>query len=376
MVSQVSVPLPPKEMVAFGFNRKTIVRWTSAEAADGNTSHNIYWSTLPGVKRVNGTKIADVASPYTHEDLNNGMTYYYVATSVNQYGESIESEEVSVTPAQGDTPSAPTGVKAVAGDRQAVISWDAFGGVAAAITPITYNIYWSLSANVSSASGTKIKGVTSPYTHSGLVQGNTYYYVVTAENAFGESDDSAKVSATIPDVRRDVCVSLGDSITVGNGASSYASSYVPLLSARWGKTIFNESVGGAYSSYGAAIIDDVLNEYNPRYITIYYGTNDAGLMYPDATIANLQHIIARAKAYGTTPVIATLGPSIYEWSWRRPYMLDLSQRIRQLAASQGIACADIDTALGWNNSYMADGLHPNDTGHRIIADTFYQALTQ
>ena len=75
-------------------------------------------------------------------------------------------------------------------------------------------------------------------------------------------------------------------------------------------------------------------------------------------------------------MIATLGACFDEWDWRKPYMIDLSKRIRQLAADEGIACADIETALGWNRSYYADSLHPNNAGHQIIADTFYKALTQ
>ncbi|MCL2669802.1 MAG: SGNH/GDSL hydrolase family protein, partial [Syntrophaceae bacterium] len=114
----------------------------------------------------------------------------------------------------------------------------------------------------------------------------------------------------------------------------------------------------------------------PRYLTIYLGTNDAGFIYPDVILSNLQYIVERAKANGTIPVIATLGPSIYDWAWKTSDTLEVNRRIRQLAASQGIACADIDVALGWNHSYMADGLHPNDAGHQIIADTFYNALTR
>jgi hypothetical protein len=43
---------------------------------------------------------------------------------------------------------------------------------------------------------TKIAGVTSPHIHLSLVNGVTYYYVVTAENASGESAESVEVSAT------------------------------------------------------------------------------------------------------------------------------------------------------------------------------------
>jgi hypothetical protein len=45
-------------------------------------------------------------------------------------------------------------------------------------------------------SGSLIPSVTSPYTQSGLYNGTTYYYVVTAVNGNGESVASSEVSAT------------------------------------------------------------------------------------------------------------------------------------------------------------------------------------
>ena len=48
-----------------------------------------------------------------------------------------------------------------------------------------------------------------------------------------------------------------------------------------------------------------------------------------------------------------------------------------MAADEGVACADIEAALNWNSAYIqADGIHPNSTGHQIIANTFYEALTR
>ena len=88
-----------------------------------------------------------------------------------------------------DIPSAPTGVTASAGDGQVSISWSAVSDAT------SYNIYWSTTSGVTKTSGTKIADTTSPYSHTGLTNGTTYYYVVTAVNSAGESAESSEVSA-------------------------------------------------------------------------------------------------------------------------------------------------------------------------------------
>jgi lysophospholipase L1-like esterase len=89
-------------------------------------------------------------------------------------------------------------------------------------------------------------------------------------------------------------------------------------------------------------------------------------------------MIRRAKANGTKPVIATLTPVFDQWAWRKTSEIILNQSIRQLASEEGINCADMETAFGWNPAYIfhPDGMHPNNEGHRIIANTFYSALTR
>lgn len=96
----------------------------------------------------------------------------------------------SSVPTSTTAPAAPTGVSATAGDGQATIVWTAVSGAT------SYNIYWSTTANVTPANGTKISGMVSPYTSMGLNNGTTYYAVVTAVNANGESPASSQVSAT------------------------------------------------------------------------------------------------------------------------------------------------------------------------------------
>ena len=58
----------------------------------------------------------------------------------------------------------------------------------------SYNIYWATTSGVTTA-GTKITAATSPYVQTGLAASTTYYYIVTAVNAAGQSAASAQVSA-------------------------------------------------------------------------------------------------------------------------------------------------------------------------------------
>ena len=365
-------PLPPSSVATHASNRTVNIAWAASQPEEAVTSYNIYWSVSSGVTKANGIKISGVNSPYIHTNLINDTTYYYVVTGVNKYGEGNASQEVSAIPTRGNIPLPPTGLTAAAGGNyEATISWNNSSGA------ISYNIYWSTSPEISSQNGTKIEYAKSPYLHSGLVEETTYYYVVTAVNGYGESEDSAKASITIVNSRQDIFVAMGDSITVGYGLSDYNDSYVAILSRIWGKTAVNVGVEGAKSSYGTSLINPILSEHNPRYLTIYYGTNDVGFYDNDQIVGNLQYIIFRAKENGTIPVVATIGPFFGQWAWKNPSAIELNKKIRQMAAEEGVACADLEAALNWESAYIqADGMHPNRTGHQIIANTFYRALTR
>jgi len=175
----------------------TYTSWATHEPndVDGEDCAVIYESGVwNDVTCTNNSSYAIVewgaATSYTHTGLTNGTTYYYVVTAINDYGESDESSEVSATPsAAGTAPSVPTNVAATAGDEQVLTSWDSVSDAT------SYNIYWSTSSGVTIGTGTKISNVTSPYTHTGRTNGATYYYVVTAVNSYGESDESNEVSA-------------------------------------------------------------------------------------------------------------------------------------------------------------------------------------
>lgn len=192
-VIAVSAPSAPTNVTATPGDGEVTISWDSVPGA---TSYNIYWAKSTGVSKTNYEgKIEDIKditkTSYTHTGLTNGTTYYYVVIAENSYGESGDSAEISATPsATGTAPSAPTNVTAAPGDGQVWISWDSVTGAT------SYNIYWSTSPGITKETGTKISTFSSPYIHIGLTNDTTYYYVVTAENSYGESGESDEVNAT------------------------------------------------------------------------------------------------------------------------------------------------------------------------------------
>lgn len=140
--------------------------------------------------------------------------------------------------------------KAAPGKQQITLSWDPVPDAA------SYNIYWSTSpiTNTSQPTGTLIAGVNSPYTHTGLVDGQTYYYIVTSVRDGSESLPSSVVAATPGWLTESLTVMIATSrwtatsIAMDSAGKAHISSVEATENGYWFRTYYMTNVTGAWSS--------------------------------------------------------------------------------------------------------------------------------
>ena len=89
----------------------------------------------------------------------------------------------------GNVPPAPTGLAATATNAQVALSWSAAAGAT------SYNVKRS-TTNGGPYSNVATNVTATSFTNTGLTNGTTYYYVVTAVNASGESPVSTQAQGT------------------------------------------------------------------------------------------------------------------------------------------------------------------------------------
>jgi fibronectin type 3 domain-containing protein len=186
-----STPGAPLNLTATSGNKLVDLSWSPPSSNGGSniTGYNIYRGTAPG----EGTLLATVGdvNNYTDPELTNGMTYHYTVSAVNAVGEGVRSVEVSATPAA--VPSAPQGLLATSGDAQVNLTWSApldDGGNA--ITG--YKVYRGTAAGAGTLLATLGSGLF--YTDGEVINGQTYYYSVSAVTAIGEGARTEELPAT------------------------------------------------------------------------------------------------------------------------------------------------------------------------------------
>lgn len=188
--------------------------------------------------------------------------------------------------------------------------------------------------------------------------------------------------------RRNVYMAVGDSITVGDGSSDGRGYLGPLesqLVRHFGRALaVNRGVSATDTKEGLRLIRDQLQAVRPAYTLIHYGTNDwqhcAGQV-PCYTIDNLRRMVEAVNGAQSLPCLATIIPVNPKLNpeGRNNWVGNIDRLIRELAVEQGALLVDLEAAFRREadlSRLFADHVHPNDRGHRIMADEFFRAITQ
>jgi hypothetical protein len=194
-----TVPSAPTLTSATAGNGSVTLNWSAPASTGGSpiTGYNVFVGTAAGGESATAVNAAPLTSTtLTVGSLTNATTYYFVVEALNAVGASAASNELSATPIAASVPGAPTLNSAKAASGSVTLNWSApasTGG--SALTG--YFVYLGTSAggeSTSALNSTPLTGTGAIV--SGLTNGTTYYFKVTAANALGVSASSNELSAT------------------------------------------------------------------------------------------------------------------------------------------------------------------------------------
>ena len=196
----------------------------------------------------------------------------------------------------------------------------------------------------------------------------------------------------------------GDSITdcqrarpVGDGVGTLGNSYVGnLFCMTWAEKpdckirFMNSATSGDTSRQLLARFDDEVLAYNPDYLFIMIGVNDAWRIAElpvntevhissEETAANMEKMILKAREKGAEPII--LSPFFMDLDkneFMRYHVDEINALYKKLAEKYSVVSIDVQSAIdNWismASSYIlsSDRVHPKAIGVSLIARTIFE----
>lgn len=180
-------PLAPSQLIPQAGDGQVSLKW---QASQQGVTYTLFRNTVAGIGTNNPSLVFGLeGTSFNDATAKNDITYYYTVTANNSVGASAASNEVSAKP-MPPLPAVPSDLSALSGDRQITLNWTAVPKAD------SYNIHRSTDG-VASNFGDPFSNVTAvtQFIDTGLLNGTTYYYVVSAVNISGSSKASAIVHA-------------------------------------------------------------------------------------------------------------------------------------------------------------------------------------
>lgn len=204
--SSTTTPAAPIDAFATAHNASATVSWSAPPRGDlPVTSYTVTSAPAGGT-----TTVAANQTSATVAGLRNGTTYTFSVTATNDYGTGPPSNPSEpVTPVSA--PDAPVITGVTPADSAVTVSWSAPFNEGSPITRYTVTSNPPVAA-------VNVGGNTTTATVSGLSNGTSYTFTVTATNALGTGPPSSPSSPVTP--ARVPGAPTGVSATPGNGSAT------------------------------------------------------------------------------------------------------------------------------------------------------------
>jgi len=322
----MTIPSAPVIVSATPGDSRVSLAWNAPASDGGGAIANYlveYKVNTPTAAWVRFPRSASSATSATVQPLINGTSYLFRVSGINAAGTgpaSVASEPATPVTA----PSAATGLVAVGGDKSATLTWTAplsNGGLPISDYIVEYrqltNATWNVFADGTSANTTA--------TVTGLVNGQTYAFRVTAKNSFGTGTPSAESNAAtalglaaaptapVPTAGNGV-VHLAwnaPSDTGGATINDYLVQYRKTSDAGW----------TTYSHAPSAAAGILVNGLTPGFIYVFR-VAAITVVGTGTTSAESSAIGLTASPSAPTAVVATAGDKRANLSWTAPAFIN------------------------------------------------------
>ena len=156
-----------------------------------------------------------------------------------------------------------------------------------------------------------------------------------------------------------------------------------------GKPYVNRGISGQTTPQMLVRFRQDVVALEPAAVVILAGTNDIAGNTGPSTLEMIEGNIASmaelAKANGIAVVLTSVLP-VRDYPWKRgldpaPRIIALNSWIRDYAAKHGAIYVDVhramaDTQGGMRSGLSSDGVHPNETGYRIMAPLVQRGIEE
>lgn len=173
---------------------------------------------------------------------------------------------------------------------------------------------------------------------------------------------------------------IGGSITQGSSAASQDSCYASLLKKWWEETFpqseitfINAGVGSTTSYLGVHRVEEDLLVYEPDFVIVEFAVNDGGGTFYKKCYDNL---VRRIMSEEYNPAVLLLFTVMEDGTSRQgdQALIGFQYQIPMISYGNMIMEEITEGNFAWKD-ISPDNIHPNDTGHAMIAEALQVYLT-